>query len=351
MKFLLYQVSAEQTNNPGFFLNSLNTNNNRLSSNRLAETAKPDLILNCESIAEPLQIVNIKDFIAQSKKIRIENIGVYINPYVDQDISYGLPDEFDLLKLFNNKILNTKFLSVASTMNSSVMTSKENSSDTPKLYFKVLNDIPLVKIVIEFFLTNIDKILMEVSANCSVYILKYLLRKKLLIPESEQNLIDMETHKPFKNDDIISNVIGSGNAADNNNGTMRVNNSQMNYQSTAQNKAENLNGSEMNNNNINNNNENRNEFYNKNFNSTILKIQFIRKGNRRCSIGIDFSFNILKDIKKIEFSDQAPSFREASDGLNILCYCKNRNCKIFEQLFVENKGKIKVFLLYFGIFF
>lgn len=332
MKFLLFQVLTETTHSSGLILNSLNTNNNRSNSNRIADTAKPELIFNFESVSAPLQVVNIKDFIAQNKKIRIENIGIFLNPYVDQDSSYGLPDEFDILKLFTNKTLSTNFLSVAGTFNTTMLNSNNNSRDnnSPKLYFRILKDVPLVKIVIEYFLSNIDKILLEVSINCSVFIVKYLLRKKLLIPENEQNLLDLNSQKPFKNDDIIGNLIGS---SDN---SIRLNNSQFNYPTSAVNKDDSLNASAI--------SEIKENNFQKNF-AKILKIQLIRKGERKCSIGIDFSFNILKDIKKIEFSDEAPSFREASDGLNIFCYCKNKSCKIYEELFVVNKG-IYIFLFF-----
>jgi len=337
MKFLLFQVLAETTNNLGLILNSLNTNNNRSVSNRNVDTSKPDLIFNLESISVPLQVISIKDFIAQSKKIRIENISIFINPCGDQDSSYGFADEFDILRLFNNKTQSTNFLSISGTFNTLLNSSKDNNNNnfnsnnnTPKIYFRILTDVPLVKIVIEYFLTNIDKILIEVSTNCSIFVIKYLLRKKLLIPELEQNLIDLNTQKSFKNDDIIGNLIGPSE------NTLRLNNSQINYPSKTVIKDDSLNASAISE--LKDNNK-------KKIFERIFKIQLIRKGERKCSIGIDFTFNILKDIKKIDFCDAAPSFREASDGLNVFCYCKNKTCKIFEELFVVNKGDLFFYLL------
>jgi hypothetical protein len=283
-----------------------------------------------------LQVISIKDFIAQSKRIRIENISIFINPYGDQDSSYGFADEFDILKIFNNKTQSTNFLSISGTFNTFLNSSKDNNNNncnsnnnTPKIYFRILTDVPLVKIVIEYFLTNIDKIFIEVSSNCSIFVIKYLLRKKLLIPELEQNLIDLNTQKTYKNDDIIGNLIGLSE------NTVRLNKSQINHLSTTVIKDDSLNAS-LNASAISELKDNNNK---KNF-EKIFKIQLIRKGDRKCSIGIDFTFNILKDIKKIDFCDAAPSFREASDGLNVFCYCKNKTCKIFEELFVVNKGDL-----------
>jgi len=340
MKIHLYPVIQEQIKNTGTILNSLNTINTPTVSNRYIEAENPDLIFNSsESQVEPLLlVVNIKDFIAQNKKIPIENVSIFINSSADQS-SYGLQDELDVQKLFKNKTLSTNnFMSINRSFNSTDPRSKEKNSNNQKLYFRILTDVPLAKIEIELFLKNIDKILMEVSINCSIYVMKYLLCKRLLIPEDQQNLIDINTQNQFKNDDIISNLIGNPIEII---GSMRLNNSPINNSSKDLNKDQNLNlfgGSD--------------QSYlsgtNKNFAQKTLKIQLVLKGKRRCSIGIDFSFNILKDINKIDFCDEAPSFREASDGLNIFCYCKNKSCKLYEELFVVNIGIFNFSLFLFS---
>lgn len=323
LRHIVYEPS--QTN----LLNSLNTSNIRSTSNRINEMGKPELVYNIESTAEPLQVIIIKNYISQNTNTRIENISLFINPYNEQDSSYGLSDEFDVLKLFHNKSISTNFLSIAGTLYTN-KTNKTNKDITPTLYYKLLTDIPLCKIIIEYFLTNIDKILLEASVNCSIFILKYMLNKKLSIPEHEQNLIDLNTQKPYKNDEIIANIINP------NDNSIRLNHSQINFSTAAKNDENSiLNASHF-------DSTTQNNFQSEKF----LRIQLIRKGRRRCSIGIDFSFNILKDIKKIEFVEDAPSYREASDGLNIFCYCKNKTCKIFDELFVAHIGiKIVCFLL------
>lgn len=323
MKFYLRQIVSDfnQQANP---LNSLNISNIRSNSNRNSETGKPDLMYNIESTVEPLQVVIIKNYIAQNTKTRIENVSLFINPYNEQDCSYGLSDEFDIFRLFYNKSTSKNFLSIAGTF----QTNNTNKDQTPTLFYKLLTDIPLCKIMIEYFLTNIDKILIEVSINCSIFILKFLLRKKLFIPESEQNLIDLNTQKAYKNDELIANII-------NPNDSIRLNNSQINF-STA---GKNDDNSFMNISHSDINTHNASVINNKHsLSGKMIRIQLIRKGRRRCSIGIDFSFNLLKNIKKLDFVDEAPSFREASDGLNIFCYCKNKHCKICDELFVRHIG-------------
>ena len=66
---------------------------------------------------------------------------------------------------------------------------------------------------------------------------------------------------------------------------------------------------------------------------------FIRKGERsKLRFGIDFSFNIIKDVKKMGWKESAPWYRELSDGLSWFCYCRNAKCEIADQLFIIHKG-------------
>ena len=68
----------------------------------------------------------------------------------------------------------------------------------------------------------------------------------------------------------------------------------------------------------------------------FINLLLIQKTDKKFSIGLDLSFAILKDLKKIEFDPIAPSHRETSDGLNIFFYCKNPNCQIYDDLFIIN---------------
>ena len=41
------------------------------------------------------------------------------------------------------------------------------------------------------------------------------------------------------------------------------------------------------------------------------------------SLDIDFTFNTIKDVKKVTWKEQAPWFREIFDGFCWLAYCNN----------------------------
>jgi hypothetical protein len=48
------------------------------------------------------------------------------------------------------------------------------------------------------------------------------------------------------------------------------------------------------------------------------------------SLGIDFTFNTIKNVKKVNWKEDAPWFREISDGLSWICYCMNPKCMAFK---------------------
>ena len=77
---------------------------------------------------------------------------------------------------------------------------------------------------------------------------------------------------------------------------------------------------------------------NTSFHKILISLLLIRKGEKKCSIGLDFTFTSFKNVRKVEFSAQSPSYREANDGMNIFCYCKNKDCLIYDQMFVKSIG-------------
>lgn len=44
---------------------------------------------------------------------------------------------------------------------------------------------------------------------------------------------------------------------------------------------------------------------------------------RKLSGGIDFTFNTIKNVRKVQWKDDAPWFREISDGFCWIAYCHN----------------------------
>ncbi len=58
----------------------------------------------------------------------------------------------------------------------------------------------------------------------------------------------------------------------------------------------------------------------------------------KLSLGIDFSFNSIKNVKKSGWKPTAPWYREVTDGLSWICYCRNEECAIYNQVFITNRG-------------
>lgn len=333
MKIHLKQIFSENListqNNTTNNLSSMNISNLRMSSNRYSEETKPDLILNCDKYnSETLPVVYLKNFIANHYKINIENISIFIHPSYDQDNSYGLSDEFDIFKLDSNKSIKCKYLSIVNTLNT--YNSSFLKDRVMTLYFKKNQDFRTCKIIIEYFIKNVDRILLEISMNCSIYILKFMIKNKLGIPEEEQIFYDCNNQRQFKNDELIMNILNTSNDLIGSN----IQLSYPRYSTSTKIKEENYSA-------VGNSNCEIGYLCP----SKALKIRLIRKGNKKCSIGIDFSFNLLKNINKINFSEEAPSFREASDGLNLICYCRNNCCRIQNDMFVYCLGNFYFYFL------
>lgn len=54
---------------------------------------------------------------------------------------------------------------------------------------------------------------------------------------------------------------------------------------------------------------------------------------------IDFTFNSIKDVKKVSWKDDAPWFREISDGFCWLAYCHNRSLNKVEALKAKSRAE------------
>ena len=52
--------------------------------------------------------------------------------------------------------------------------------------------------------------------------------------------------------------------------------------------------------------------------------------NQKLSLGIDFTFNTIKNVKKVNWKDDAPWFREITDGFCWLCYCQSPKCMAYK---------------------
>ena len=56
------------------------------------------------------------------------------------------------------------------------------------------------------------------------------------------------------------------------------------------------------------------------------------------NLGIDFTFNTIKNVKKVNWKEDAPWYREITDGFCWFCYCHNEGCKAKDELVVINRG-------------
>lgn len=62
------------------------------------------------------------------------------------------------------------------------------------------------------------------------------------------------------------------------------------------------------------------------------------KEANRVSLSMDFGFNCLRDVKKVDWNRVSPWFCEVRDGLSWFGYCLNRECEAHRKLFVVNRG-------------
>ena len=70
----------------------------------------------------------------------------------------------------------------------------------------------------------------------------------------------------------------------------------------------------------------------------MLKFSKSNNLSSQISVCIDFRFNLLRNVKKVNWKVQSPWYREVREGLNWFGYCKNRSCEAHSELFVVNRG-------------
>lgn len=255
------------------------------------------------------EIINIKLYLANLLNSSMEKFLIKTNPNIDQEkvFDYGLEDSTKFINFFienenNNFIKNLKNIFV------------ENS---PILYYKEHINCEYISVELDYNMNNINKIKLEVLSTCSVYILKEkIMQNKELKIEKRSEIILMINEINLDDNEIISEIY-----KDNSNK---------------------INDNQRGNSNRSNNNQNFNSFGNENdadFAKKVLKMKIIKKGKKKFSIGINLNFNSLKNISKIKYCEEAPNYREAKDGLNLLCYCRNEECEINDEMFVINQGK------------
>lgn len=66
-------------------------------------------------------------------------------------------------------------------------------------------------------------------------------------------------------------------------------------------------------------------------------VQYNRAG-KPLSLSMDFGFNCLRNVQKVNWKDECLWYCEVRDGLSWFGYCLNRSCMAFRSLFVVNRG-------------
>ena len=179
-------------------------------------------------------------------------------------------------------------------------------TDNTVLIYKL--DKTLLQIMIEIYLKQIEKITLNISYSSSVYLVKRMIEEKTQIKLKEQILYLNKTILP--NESSFCEIMN-------------------NSQSGVDKKTE------------------RSKSFDRTSVSTemstprylLLKL-LIQKSNHNFCLGLNFSFNYMKNLKKINWDNSAPSFREIEDGISLICYCQSKQCSLYNQMFVYNLGNI-----------
>jgi hypothetical protein len=179
-----------------------------------------------------------------------------------------------------------------------------------------------IRVNIEYHQNNIDRILLDLNKNCQVYLIKYLIYKKLNreLPIGEMSLIlqslgltivdEVNRDKKKGSRKINFNEIEAGEENINYEAKNKISNNNLKNMvkiSTIKELKENLTIEEVicywtnstsslySTNNKDSGNSNRINLSTEIPN--VLNLLLIRKGNKKCSIGLDFSFTLMKELK------------------------------------------------------
>ena len=60
--------------------------------------------------------------------------------------------------------------------------------------------------------------------------------------------------------------------------------------------------------------------------------------SKRVSVGLDFTFNALRNVHRVGWKQDVPWYREITDGMSWFAYFKNHSCQAYKQMFIISKG-------------
>jgi hypothetical protein len=159
-----------------------------------------------------------------------------------------------------------------------------DKTDFSIYHYKVIRN-KTVRVTIDYYQNDIDKVFIDICSQSSIYMLKYIIWKRLGIDIKQQGLLNLTTQKQLKDDSLLSDI-----------------SNELGQQ-------------------------------------VGLIFQLFIRTPSKLTMGLDFgSFTMLKNINKLDFDKEAPRYREVSDGLSLFCTCQNVKCKIKSDLFIKNLG-------------
>ena len=282
------------------------------------------------SMDNAVKIIDLKIYIAHLMNIRPDMLNLYI-PCNNNSVFLVLADKDNFCVCTNantTDVRSTTSPNYAIRMSSS--RSFENFGKPTVLYFKVSNDKQ--RIQIDIFQNKIEKIILDVSPYCSIYMLKGIINQKLYNSKINFASINSKTEKNsnfgyFPMNGKIQTIYGGGFVENNTSLTKALSNKKFNDNDLIENI---VNYYQKN---------NKKQLCTYNNESRILSLILIESTNKKCLMGLDFCFNYMRNFKRVNnFDDSAPSFREVTDGLNLVIYCLNPSCALNNQYFIVTKG-------------
>jgi hypothetical protein len=191
-----------------------------------------------------------------------------------------------------------------SSINDSEFIGKFVNSSQNMLNFKYKIDKSSIKILVEIYEKVVERISFNLSYSTSIFLLKKLLEYKTKIPFQEQ-LIYLNNMNLQDDDTFFELIYKNSFDRDTRSRSVERNSTTTDVSSPR---------------------------------ITMLKL-LRKKSSKGLGFGLDFSFNYMKNLHKMNWDNMAPSFREIEDGMSIICYCSNGTCVLYNQMFVHNLGK------------
>jgi hypothetical protein len=334
-KFNLKNKNNQDNKNLEEFIFDFDPNNEKVNNiNQSSQKSLKTHFKNNSNLINEIKVIDIKFYLCEKISNSIfkpDNIILY---YSDNDVLILLKDyDFFIFSHQNNNnsnknnsntnpqnsginsdIRSTNYTNLNQrssclSLNTLRKTINLASNKSINLFYKLNNEIQIV--IIDIFRENIEKIILKLSINCSILMLKYILLKKLnLISESTFNFNVFGIGFVDCNNTKILNKKFTNKKFDDNVSIEDI----IKYYSQGEDEVKN------------------NEF-------KILNLILMEKRKSNCKLGLDFKFNIFKEYKKLDkFEQISETYRNVSDGINLFIYCLNNDCEFFQNYFVVNLG-------------